>query len=307
MKFSSSARAKPSLVGATDGAADVHDDIDGGPGADRSIGAILRGARQLSQQQIEQVLHYQQQRGLPFGEAAVALRLATRDDVLWALSQQFQYPYAPALSGNPELAVACNPFGDQAEAFRELRSQLMMGVLAPEHPRRAVAVVSPERGDGKTFVAANLAVAFSQLGGHTLLIDADMRTPRQHQVFGIEQGSGLSNILSGRSEDNVIRPVRDLPNLFVLPVGIVPPNPLELVQRAAFPMLVHELLTRFDYVVVDTPAASHGPDARVVAAKCGAAVAIGRQGRSRLHAMHKLVAALHNGPAALAGVVMNER
>jgi len=274
---------------------------------DRSIGDILRRSKRLSDAQVEDILRYQRERGLRFGEAAVALKLASHGDVLWALSQQFHYPYAPEGRSheNKELVLSADPFSDQAEAFRELRSQLLMGVLAPDEPRRALAVVSPDIGDGKTFVAANMAVAFSQLGGRTLLLDVDMRTPRQHLVFGVERASGLSSVLSGRSEGNVIQQVADLPSLFVLPVGTVPPNPLELVQRPAFGLLVHELLEKFDYVVVDTPAAVHGADARVVAARCGAALAVGRAGKSRMKSMTNLINALSKS-AAMAGVIINE-
>ena len=277
---------------------------------DRAIGDILRETRRLTDAQVEEILLYQRKHGIRFGEAAVALKLATSDEVVRALALQFHYPYAPEgrVSTHPGLGVAANPFGEQAEMFRELRSQLMQGVLdaSQEAPRRALAVVSPDRGDGKTFFSANLALAFSQLGGRTLLVDADMRTPRQHLVFGVEGNRGLSNILAGRSEVNVIHRVEELPSLFILPVGAVPPNPLELVQRPAFSLLVHELTSKFDYVIVDTPAASHGADARVVATKCGAAIAIGRRGRTRMPAMQTLVNTLTKSPAKLAGVVMHE-
>jgi protein-tyrosine kinase len=157
-------------------------------------------------------------------------------------------------------------------------------------------VVSPDSGDGKTYFAANIAVAFSQLGGRTLLIDADMRSPRLHEVFSIENGAGLSGILGGRSEANVIRQVAHLPSLFVLPVGVTPPNPLELAERPAFSLLLRELLGKFDHVVVDTPAAQHGADAGVIA----------RQGRSSLNSLNDFVHLLRESPVTLAGVVMNE-
>jgi chain length determinant protein tyrosine kinase EpsG len=275
---------------------------------DMPIGRLLRHAMMLTEEQVERVLKYQREHHLRFGEAAVALKLATDDDVVWALSQQFHYPYALGSTAlHPELVAAANPFSDEAEGFRELRAQLLMGVLAPAETRRALAVVSPNVGDGKTYLAANTAVAFSQLGGRTLLLDADMRTPRLQALFGIAQGvSGLSSILVGRAETNAIRPVRDLPSLYVLPVGESPPNPLELVQRPAFALLIKELLTKFDHVVVDTPAASHGADARVIAAICGAALVIGRQGRSRMDAMGGLLKGLSKSSCKLAGVVMNE-
>ena len=276
---------------------------------DRSIGEIIQETKDLSARQIEQILELQRERNMKFGEAAVALGFARDEDVVWALSQQFHYPYAPEAVEqlNSELVVASQPFGKTAESFRALRSQLMMRLFSGRDPRRrALAVVSPDSGDGKTFFAANIAVAFSQLGGRTLLIDADMRNPRQHQVFGIENNSGLSGILGGRSEANVIRPAVHLPSLFVLPVGVAPPNPLELVERPAFQLLLRELLSKFDHVVVDTPAAEHGADASVLAAKCGAAVVIARQGRSSLNALNEFVHLLRESPVTLAGVVMNE-
>lgn len=275
---------------------------------DRAIGHIIAEANNLSAEQVERILAHQKSHGVKFGEAAIALGLAKGEDVLWALSQQFHYPYA-AGSAKPlgdELVVSCQPFGAQAEAFRALRSQINMQLFNADEAPRAIAVVSPESGDGKTFFAANLAVAFSQLGGRTLLVDADMRNPRLHDVFALESGSGLSGILSGRVESNVIQPVADLPSLFVMPVGTLPPNPLELAERPAFALLMKELVSKFDYVIVDTPAADLGADYAVIAARCGAAIAIARQGESRVTKVRELVETLGHTPAKLAGVIINE-
>jgi chain length determinant protein tyrosine kinase EpsG len=274
---------------------------------DRSIGEIIREARGLGDAEIDRILAFQRKRGVRFGEAAIALGLASHDDVVWALSQQFHYPYAPGegLQLHEELVTAIDPFSELSEAFRELRSQFLMGVLAPGRPRSALAVLSPDVGDGKTFIAANIAISFSQLGGRTLLVDADMRTPRQHELFGVSNRVGLSSVLSGRTEESVIHPVPNLPSLYVMPVGTVPPNPLELVQRPAFGILTHELLSKFDHVVVDTPAACHGADARVIAAKSGAALLVGRRGRSRMTAMQGLIKSL-GSIVPMAGIVINE-
>lgn len=276
---------------------------------DRAIGDIIRRVNNLSSEQIDSILTHQKEKGLRFGEAAIALGLATEKDVLFALSQQFHYHYSPneqLHNVSDELVVAKTPFSRQAEAFRAIRSQLMMRLFNGNGPRCALAVVSPDSGDGKTFFSANLAVALSQLGGRTLLVDADLRGPRQHAVFGIENTSGLSGILSGRAEANVIQQVRDLPSLYVLPVGNVPPNPLELFERPAFSLLISELTSKFDYLLVDTPAAIYGADAGVVAAKCGAALVVARKGTSRFSALQDLVAYLSESPARLAGVIMNE-
>jgi protein-tyrosine kinase len=275
---------------------------------ERSIGEIIREANSLSAEQVEQVLAHQRAHGLRFGDAAVALGLIKNNDVLWALSQQFHYPYAPESRAklHEELVVANSPFSEQAEVFRSIRSQLTMQLQSGQEVRRALAVVSPDHGDGKSFFAANLAVAYSQLGGRTLLVDADLRSPRQHQIFGVDNSSGLSGILSGRSADSVVRPVTDLPSLYVLPVGTPPPNPLELIERPAFNLLMNELMGKFDHVVVDTPAASAGADASVIAARCGAVLAIARRGRSRMAALQALVELLQKSPAKLVGALLND-
>lgn len=275
-------------------------------GSDRPIGDIIRESHNLSAEQVERVLRHQRETGLKFGEAAVALGLIQRDQVIWALSQQFQYSYVQDAGVAPELVVAHKPFTEHAEAFRDLRTQLLNQFWQPGMPRRAISIISADIGDGKSYFAANLAVAFSQLGGRTLLVDADLRTPRQHEIFNIKTSSGLSSVLAGRAEASVIKPVDNLPNFYVLPVGVVPPNPTELVQRPVLGMLLKDLNERFDYVVIDTPAASHGSDAKVIAAACGVAVLVGREGRSRLNAIRDLAASVKKMGATVAGVVMNE-
>ncbi|MGK2899609.1 MAG: chain length determinant protein EpsF [Burkholderiaceae bacterium] len=274
---------------------------------DLALGEIFKETRKLDAEQIEAILAHQRANGLLFGEAAVAMKLVDHSDVLWALSRQFHYPYA--LEGrkqfNPELITATTPFSSVSETFRSIRSQLIRR-FEQDSERRALAVVSADAGDGKTFLAANLAIAFSQLGRRTLLIDADMRAPRLHKVFGIDNSRGLSSILSGRLSARVLAPVTDLPSLFVLPVGAAPPNPLELLESPAFGLLIRELLGKFDHVIVDSPSAVSGADAGVVAARCGAFVSVARQGRTRMDSMFELVNSLRGGTALSLGFVLNE-
>lgn len=274
---------------------------------DLALGEIFRETRKLDADQIEAILAHQREHGLLFGEAAVALKLVDGSDVLWALSRQFHYPYA--LEGrkqfDAELITATTPFSSVSETFRSIRSQLIRR-LAQDSERRAIAVVSADADDGKTFVAANLAIAFSQLGRRTLLIDADMRSPRLHKVFGIDNARGLSSILSGRLSARVLTPVTDLPSLFVLPVGVAPPNPLELLESPAFGLLIRELLGKFDHVIVDSPSAITGADAGVIAARCGAFVSVARQGRTRMDSMFELVQSLRDSSTQSLGFVLNE-
>ena len=275
---------------------------------ERPIGDLIRDARNLSAAEVEKVLSYQREHGVRFGEAAVTLGLASPDDVLNALAQQFHYPLASAERrlASPELVTLLQPFSVQAEAIRAVRSQVTMRLSKPEAPRQALAIISPSTGDGKTYFAANLAVALAQLGGRTLIVDADLRGPRQHEVFKVSNTAGLSSLLSGRSETQVIQHVEGVAGLFVLPCGPIPPNPLELIERPAFGLLVRELASKFDHVVIDTAAASLGADACVVAAKCGAALVLTRKNENKVAALQDLVASMAGSTVQLLGAVVNE-
>jgi protein-tyrosine kinase len=275
---------------------------------DRLIGEILAQTRGLTQEQIDQALAYSREKDIRFGEAAIALGMVSEQDVLYALSQQFHYHYAPTEQRHfsDELVLAYNPFSRQAEAFRAIRSQLMLRIFNQEANKPALSVISPASGDGKSYFAANIAVALSQLGGRTLLLDADLRGPRQHEIFGLQNASGLSGMLTGRAEANVIQQVPALPNLYALTAGPIPPNPLELVERPAFALLIRELRSKFDHVVVDTPAASFGADATAVAARCGAALVVARKGASQVRALQELTNGLSIGPTQLVGVILND-
>lgn len=279
------------------------------PLASRSIGDIIAETRNLSAEQVEQILSYQREKGVRFGEASVALGFASSDDVLQALSQQFHYPYVPEDERKPgsELVTLSQPFSRQAEAFRSIRSQLMMR-LAFENgsSRRALAIVSTNPGDGKTYFSANLGVSLAQLGARTLVVDADLRGPRLHEVFNLPNSSGLSGILAGHPENRAIQQVSNVPGLFVLPAGVVPPNPLELIERPAFGLLMRELISKFDHVVIDTPSADQGSDAAVISARAGAVLVLARKDQSRVAALRGLVHDLSGTPATIAGVIVNE-
>lgn len=297
----------PSRLGPLEESAEFQDTQPAPP--EKSIGQLISEANNLSPTQIEEILDYQRENGVRFGEAAVALGLAKTDDVLWALAQQFHYPYANEGRStlDPELVVGNAPFTDQAEAFRTIRSHLIMKVYSTEGPRPALAVLSPDSGDGKTYFAANLAASFSQLPGRTLLIDANMRNPRIHELFKLsDRSGGLSSILSGRAASRVIQAVKELPSLFVLPVGPTPPNPLELLERPAFDLLMRELKTKFDRIIVDTPAASQGTDGAVIAARCGAVLLLSNQNKSRMPALNELVKTVNMSSAKIVGAIVNE-
>lgn len=271
------------------------------------LGDILRRTRGLTPEQVEQAVALQARQRIRFGEALVKLGFVAPEDVMRAVSQQFHFPYAgstgPQLSN--ELVLARTPFDRDVEVFRDLRTQLLLGGFGAPADRTALAVVSADRGDGKTFLAANLAVAFGQMPGRTLLVDADLRAARLHKVFKCDQGAGLADVLSGRADLRVAVPVPGMPNLHLLPAGTLPPNPSELFLEPAFARLLAELTSRFDYVIFDTPAAAHGSDARVIASRCGMALGVARRNRSRLPELQLFLDQIRKSGVALAGVLMN--
>jgi protein-tyrosine kinase len=272
----------------------------------RLLGAYLRDAGKLTDDEIARIASCQKERGLRFGEAAVALHLAAEQDVSAALAAQFDYPFGLG-AAEPELVVAADPFGAQADAFRELRSRLLLEAL-PESGPCTLAVLSAHAGEGKTYLAANLAAAFSQLGSRTLLIDADLRHARLDRLFRADTGTGLSHVLAGFADHaDALQRIGGLGNLWLMPAGALPPNPVELLQRPALEALLATMKDKFDRVVVDTTAASRGPDCRVVAARCNASIVVARRNEARLEDLRRLIDALERGPARITGVVMNER
>src|SRR6266849_1177170 len=214
---------------------------------DRRIGSILAEDGKLSVEHIEQVMELQQTNGLRFGEAALRLGLITEDDLRCAVAKQYDLPHL--LPGNEsinsELVVAYEPFHPRAEELRALRTQLLIRWSNAEARHRLLAIVSPGSGEGRSYVAANLAVVFSQLGERTLVIDADLRSPRQHRIFDVPDRVGLSAVLSGRADASAVVPVPEFGTLWLLPAGGCPPNPQELLSREALAVFLRELRADF--------------------------------------------------------------
>lgn len=246
---------------------------------ERSIGAILIDAGKITISEAELILHLQKEEGIRFGDAAIKLGLLTHEDIQFALSSQYDYPYL--IKGNNEisedLVAAYQPFSRQVEALRALRSQLMLRWFTDGHQRRALAIASAGHGEGRSFLAANLAIVFSQLGERTLVIDADLRHPNQHDLFHLENNNGLSQILANRGSVTAIQRIAPFRDLSVLPAGPVPPNPQELLGRPIFRRLLEELSNEFDAIILDTPAAQGCADAHGIAVVAGGALLVVRQ------------------------------
>jgi protein-tyrosine kinase len=274
---------------------------------DRRIGAILADQGKLGLRDIERVLELQRGQGSRFGEAALRVGLITKEDLQSALAAQYDFPHLLPGSGgiSTEVVVAYEPLHPRAEELRALRAELLIRWSKAEVRQRVLAIVSPGSGEGRSYVAANLAVLFSQLGERTLLIDADLRAPRQQRIFDIPDALGLSAVLSGRADRSAVMPIANFGRLSVLPAGACPPNPQELLSRHVLGDLLQELRTEFDVILLDTPPAKLYADARIVAFRAGSAMVLARKHRTRLADATGVMRELTNTGARIVGTVLN--
>lgn len=273
------------------------------------IGGLLIDAGRINPQDAERILRYAKERNIRFGDAATELGLVTRAEIDQIIAQQFDYPYLTPGSSqvSPEVIAAYTPFSDQVEALRALRSQLLLRWFEKETEQNKLAVVSSDRGDGRSYLAANLAVVCSQLGERTLLVDADLRNSRQHTLFGLANGIGLSTILSGRANLDAIQRVSAFVALSVLPAGPNPPNPQELVNRGGFSSLMSDVGKQYDVVIIDTAADNVSADAHTIAAQVGGALLLTRANRTKLDRVKSLSDGLTASGVTVVGAVLNER
>ncbi|MCK0512957.1 chain length determinant protein tyrosine kinase EpsG [Aromatoleum buckelii] len=275
---------------------------------EQSIGAILVETGRLTPENTQVVLREQKAKGVPFGVAAIELGLISQADVDFALARQFDYPYLPARSGivAREVVAAYAPFGPVAESLRQLRSQVSLRWANSRYGARALALTSVNRGEGRSFVAANLAVVFAQMGLRTLLVDADLRHPSQHTLFHLDNRFGLSNMLAGRVGSEAIVRIGALRHLFVLPAGPTPPNPQELLARPLLAKRLRALEDLFDVVIQDTSAARVGADAQIVAAAGGNTMLVARKNKTSMKELHELRVSLEASGSRILGAVVNE-
>ncbi len=270
-----------------------------------SIGRILLDMGKITPVEAERILRLQKESGLRFGDAALKLGLITEEDIQQVLAQQFDYPYLLPGQGDhpPELVVAYQPFGAQVEVFRAVRSQLMLRWFTAGH--KALAVISYNPSDGLSLFIANLAIVFSQLGERTLLVDANLRCPQQHEIFNLRNKQGLSDVLADRANIfEVICKIESFVDLSVLPAGTLPPNPLELLNRQVFDELNAQLASQFDVILYDTLAFSSGVDALAIASRTDGALIVAHKNNTRINEMNDINEQLKSSGAEVVGSVL---
>jgi tyrosine-protein kinase Etk/Wzc len=210
-----------------------------------------------------------------------------------------------ATSRKPGLHVlaAQAPQDPAVESLRSLRTALQFAML--EAPNNRVLVTGATPSVGKSFVSANLACVLAIGGKRVLLIDADMRKGHLNQYFGISRERGLSEVIAGTiSATQAIRKAL-LPNLDVLPTGVLPPNPAELMMSTAFASALQELSLLYDYVIMDTPPVLVAADTIGIAAQAGTVLLVARSGQTQIGELNESSKRLAQAGKTVSGVLFN--
>jgi chain length determinant protein tyrosine kinase EpsG len=225
----------------------------------------------------------------------------------------YHYPFGPrgAPAADAALYAASDPFGARSEAVRTLRSRLLLGALGKQ--RAPLAIAGARGGAGTSELAANLAIAFAQLGERTLLVDADLRQPQLRQLFALPDGPGLADLLAladplkggGGALHKTVCPVPPFDCLSVLCAGAAPPNPQELLSQPGFAALIAAAQASFDVVLIDTPPLLDFADAQLIAARAGACLLVTRRDVTRLPELVKAKALIAQTGANLVGAVLS--
>lgn len=247
------------------------------------MGRLLIEEGKLDELKAERIAQMQKEKGLRFGEAARAMGLVTEEDIQRVLATQFgyiSYREGEQCRASRQVVVAYEPFCAEAEMLRALRSQLMMRWF--DTGRKALAVAAIDACTGTSTLVANLAVVFAQLKLRTLVIDANLRQPCLHSLFGLNGNVGLTDMLAGRVGMEAVISPEAIPYLSVLPVGTPVPNGRDLVGHGLYMGLQKTLFDLFDIILVDTPPFSSNADAHAIASRVGGVLVVLRKDRTRM-------------------------
>jgi tyrosine-protein kinase Etk/Wzc len=211
---------------------------------------------------------------------------------------------AEVRSINERLVTQIKPRSPISEAYRTLRTNIMFS--SPGQPKKVFLVTSSGPQEGKSTTVANLAITFAQMSNRTLLIDADLRKPIQHRLFGMEKSSGLTNILVGRADlAGSAREIEVLPELHVLSCGVIPPNPAELLGSEAMQRLLDEARQRYSIVLIDSPPTLAVTDASILSPMVDGVLLVIRSGDTAREAAVRAHEQLKRVGAPVLGAILN--
>jgi chain length determinant protein tyrosine kinase EpsG len=281
------------------------------PGEGRRLAAVLRDLGKLDEAQVEFVLEQQEHSPRSFGEVAISLGLVTAAEVRQALAHLHAVEFQPAPAGveagvPKELSSLADATSSTGEALRALRSQLMLRWFGPAIEQHTLAVVSPDARDGRSHICAALSMLIAQMDEDVLLLDADLRRPRLHELFGIDNTIGLSAWLRAPGDRPQVYGVAGQEHLHLLPAGPPVRNPNELIGHRRFGLLLESLAQRYSFILIDTPPAMLYAEALTIAVRSSGCLLLTRRHRSRLADAQEVAGTLTKHGVEMVGAVIND-
>jgi capsular exopolysaccharide synthesis family protein len=169
-----------------------------------------------------------------------------------------------------------------------------------------ILVTSAMPREGKTTISANSALVLAQRGSRVLLVDADLRRPGVEKLFGIRPHGGLSTLISGSSSvEDVIVPSSEVPNLWILPAGPIPPQPTELLGSTVMKDYITRWRNEFDHIIIDTPPCLSVTDAVLLSPEADRVILVARSGQTTRPALRRACDLLLQVNARVMGIVLN--
>ena len=212
-----------------------------------------------------------------------------------------------------ELVVVNSPKSPEAEMFRSLRTNIQF--MNADSEKKVMQITSTMSGEGKSYVSANLAIAFAKINKKVLIIDIDMRKGRQYSMFNLNPRPGLSNFLSGvvdsdfkLKKENIENYIQatDIENLFVITSGSVPPNPSELLVSNKMVKVIDALIDKFDIIIFDAPPCLVVADALIMSRLVDFNLIVCAQNITRIEVLSKAKSSIENVQGKVAGVILNK-
>jgi len=207
-------------------------------------------------------------------------------------------------SESPALVAYARPKSEAAEAYRALRTSILLSSFGA--PPKVILVTSALPQEGKTTISANSALVLAQRGSRVLLIDADLRRPGIDKLFGFRSGGGLSTLISGVDKiEDVLVPFTQVPNLWILPAGPIPPQPVELLGSTVMKDHITRWRDEFDHIIIDTPPCLSVTDAVVLSLEADRVILVARSGKTTKPALRRACGLLLQVNARVMGIVLN--
>lgn len=204
-----------------------------------------------------------------------------------------------------DILVHLSPKDPVAEAYRAIRTSIAFS-STEEHPLKGIVITSPGAQDGKTTTLCNLGIAIAQLQKKVLLVDADLRKPRLHDIFGLDNNTGLSSFLCGQADLGKLVQKTDIENLFLVTGGPHPPNPSELLESNKMKEFMKEVKKEFDFVLFDSPPINVVTDALILSPVADGVVLVAESGKTPKRALSRITPLFKNAKARLIGIILNK-